>query len=178
MRLEPVILRPLDPVRDGEALHAIFGDQASCTYMAGPACHSVAETIDLLQKWTAGCEDTSWAVVDREDGAALGRVALFTSGRSIWEAACMIVPAARGRQLAARALAPAIDFVFGDKGARRIFADVDPDNCASLRVFERLGFRQEGVLRGNWETHIGVRDSVILGLLCNDPRPWRIPARF
>lgn len=58
-------------------------------------------------------------------------------------------------------------------GPWRIFADVDPDNLASIRTFEQLGFRHEGVLRGNWETHIGVRDSVILGLLRSDPRPWR-----
>ncbi len=85
----------------------------------------------------------------------------------------MIVPAARGKNLAARALAQAIDYVFDVKGARRIFADIDPDNIASIRTFEKLGFRHEGVLRGNWETHIGVRDSVMLGLLRDDPRTWR-----
>lgn len=85
----------------------------------------------------------------------------------------MIAPAARGKNLAARALAQAIDVVFDRKGARRIFADCDPDNIASIRTFEKLGFRREGLLRGTWDTHIGVRDSVILGLLKNDPRPWR-----
>ncbi len=167
------ILRPLDPERDGEALHAIFGDAASCVYMTGPAYASVAETVRNLEKWTAGAEDTSWAVVDRADGPALGRISLFTHGRAVWEAACMIVPSARGRNLAGRGLAEAIDFVFDQKVARRIFADIDPDNTPSIRTFEKLGFRHEGVLRGNWETHIGVRDSVILGLLKDDPRPWR-----
>ena len=28
-------------------------------------------------------------------------------------------------------------------------------------------------LRGEWEMHIGVRDSLIYGLLLDDPRPWR-----
>ncbi len=168
-----MFLRPLDPDRDGEALHAIFGDEESSVYMAGPAYKTVAETIDNLKNWTKGAEDTSWSVIDRDDGPSLGRISLFTKGRDIWEAACMIVPAARGRNLAAQALAQAIDFVFDVKGARRIFADVDPDNTPSIRTFEKLGFRHEGVLRGNWETHIGVRDSVILGLLRDDPRPWR-----
>lgn len=167
------LLRPLDPDRDGEALHAIFGDEASCVYMTGPAYKSVAETIDNLKKWTTGVEDTSWAVCESADGPALGRISLFTLGRDVWEAACMIVPAARGRNLAARALEQAIDYVFDVKGARRIFADADPDNIPSIRTFERLGFRHEGVLRGNWLTHIGERDSVILGLLKGDPRPWR-----
>ena len=39
------LLRPLDPDRDGEALHAIFGDEESCVYMTEPAYKSVAETI-------------------------------------------------------------------------------------------------------------------------------------
>lgn len=167
------ILRPLDPVRDGAALHAIFGDEESCTYLAGPASGTIEATIAQLTRWTERSADTSWAVIDEVDGPALGRISLFTHGRDIWEAACMIVPAARGRNLAARALAEAIDIVFDTKGARRIFADCDPDNIASIRTFEKLGFRREGLLRGNWETHIGVRDSVILGLLNDDPRPWR-----
>lgn len=166
-------LRPLDPVRDGAALHAIFGDEESCRYMAGPACATVAETIRMLRKWTEGCEETSWAVVDAPGGPALGRVALIPRGRDIWEAACMIAPAARGRGLAARALSLVIDEAFETRGARRIFADVDPDNAASIRVFERLGFAREGLLRANWLTHIGARDSLILGLLKTDPRPWR-----
>ncbi len=166
------IIRPLDPDRDGPALHAVFGDEESCRYLPDPAFRSVAETVSVLRKWTTGFEDTSWAVVDREDGEALGRVALFTQGRDIWEAACMIVPAARGRNLAARALQPAIDYGFEKKGARRIFADIDPDNTASMRVFQRLGFQREGVLRAQWKTHIGVRDTIIMGLIDTDPRLW------
>lgn len=173
MRYASSILRPLDLVHDGAALHAIFGDEKSCTYLAGPPNKSVADTVAQLTRWTDGSADTSWAVIDRPDGEALGRVSLFTHGRDVWEAACMIVPAARGRNLAARALAEAIDFVFEMKGARRIFADCDPDNTPSIRTFEKLGFQREGLLRGNWETHIGVRDSVILGLLKDDPKPWR-----
>jgi hypothetical protein len=58
-------------------------------------------------------------------------------------------------------------------GARRITADIDPDNGASIRVFETLGFTLEARLRGEWEMHIGVRDTLIYGLLRDDDRPWR-----
>lgn len=173
MPAAPSLLRPLDPVRDGPALHAIFGDEASCRYLARPHFASVAETIAQLKAWGGPEDDTSWAVVESADGPALGRVSLYTHGRDIWEAACMIAPSSRGRNLAARALSQAIDIVFEKKGARRIFADCDPDNIASIRTFEKLGFGREGTLRGTWETHLGLRDSVILGLLRDDPRPWR-----
>ncbi len=167
------LLRSLDPVRDGPALHGVLGDEASCRFLARPAFSSVAETIDQLKRWNEGSADTSWAVIEQPDGPALGRISFYTFGRDVWEAACMIVPSARGKNLAERSLIQAIDFVFDNKGARRVFADCDPDNIASIRTFEKLGFRHEGLLRGNWETHIGVRDSVILGLLKDDPRPWR-----
>jgi len=168
-----VILRRLDPARDAEALHEIFGDEESCLYMPGPATASIAETHALLVDWTPSGDDTSWAVCDAPGGRALGRIALIARGRDVWEAACMVSPRARGRGLAAAALAQAIDLIFDVRGARRVFADVDPDNHASIRTFEKLGFTREGVLRGNWKTHIGERDSVILGLLAGDPRPWR-----
>lgn len=166
-------LRTLDIVRDGAALHAIWGDEDSCRYMTGPANKTVAETVAQLAEWTRGLEDTSWSVLPDGADEALGRIAFIPHGRDVWEAACMIAPAARGRGLAARALALGIDDIFARKRARRIVADVDPDNAPSLRTFERLGFVREGCFRANWKTHIGVRDSVMFGLIDTDPRPWR-----
>ena len=166
-------LRPFDPDRDAKALHAVFGNEESCRYLPEPATKSIEETHALLIKYTSGLEDASWAVCETPNGLALGRVALIPKERNIWEAACMFAPAVRGRGLATAALAQVIDEAFETRGARRIFADIDPDNHASLRVFEKLGFTHEGVLRGMWDTHIGVRDSVIMGMLNTDPRPWR-----
>ncbi|MEQ1608040.1 MAG: GNAT family N-acetyltransferase [Hyphomonadaceae bacterium] len=166
------VIRPFDPVADGPALHAIFGDEESCRYLARPAMASVADTIAMMQQWI-GKDDISWTLADHPGGSAIGRVAIYPRGRNIWDAACMIVPAARGRLLAPRALALALDEAFATLGARRIIADIDPDNAASIRVFEKLRFRPEARLRGEWETHIGVRGSLIFDLMRDDPRPWR-----
>ena len=168
-----VFLRPLDPVRDGPALHAIFGDKECCTYLADPANRSVEETISMLRDWNRGAEHTTWAIVETEDGEALGRATLIPRGRDVWEIGIMLAPAAQGRGLATKALADIIDHGFENLGARRIFADIDEENAASIRLFERLGFQREGLLRANWKTHIGVRHSLILGLIDNDPRPWK-----
>ena len=61
-----------------------------------------------------------------------------------------------------------------DPDAFYAFADVDPDNSASRRLLERLGFLLEGILREEWETHIGVRDTALYGLL-KEERPWQLP---
>ena len=166
-------LRLLDPDQDAEALHAVFGDPASCRFLPRPAQATVDDTRTLLRQWTDGYEDTSWVTVDAL-GRATARIALYAPQPGVWEAACMVVPAARGQGLALRALPHALDWVFTHKRPRRIAADVDPDNVASLRTFERLGFQVEGRLRASWATHIGIRDSIVLSLLPGDPRPWRV----
>ncbi len=166
------MLRLLDPLRDGPALHAIFGDEECCAYLADPATKSVADTVSLLKKWNDGTEETTWAIVEKQDGEALGRATLIPRGRDVWEIGIMLCPKAQGRGLAVNALADIIDDGFDNRGARRIFADVDTDNAPSIRLFERLGFQREGVLRGTWMTHIGERDSVIFGLLHHDARVW------
>lgn len=169
------IVRPLDPERDGLALHALFGDVDSCRYLTRPASASVADTIAMLREWTGRGDDINWVIAGTPDGPALGRVSIYPRNRAsnVWDAACMIVPAARGRNLAVRALVLALEEAFERRGVRRITADIDPDNAASIRVFERLGFTREARLRGEWEMHIGIRDSLIYGLMRDDPRPWR-----
>jgi len=167
-------VRPIDPDRDGPALHAIFGDEESCRYLTRPATRNVAETITMMREWMGDGSDINWVIAHTADGPALGRVSIYPRGKNnAWDVACMIAPAARGRNLAVRALALALEEAFGQLGARRITADIDPDNHASIRVFARLGFTLEARLRGEWEMHIGVRDSLIYGLLREDPRPWR-----
>lgn len=168
-----MILRPFDPDRDGPALHAVFGDEESCRFLIEPAKATVEETVRLLRDYTSGIETSSWAVCESAEGPALGRVAMLPRGPRIVEAAVMFAPAARGRGLATRALGLGLDHAFGAMNARRVYADIDPDNAPSLRLFERLGFRREGVLRATWETHIGVRDTVLMAIIEDDLRPWR-----
>jgi ribosomal-protein-alanine N-acetyltransferase len=93
----------------------------------------------------------------------MGRIALFQLRECVAAIGVFMRPDGTGRGLASKALALVCDYGFGTLGFHRIAADVDPDNSASLSLFLRAGFQREGVLRGNWKTHLGVRDSVILG---------------
>ncbi|WDI32652.1 GNAT family N-acetyltransferase [Hyphococcus flavus] len=167
------VLRLFNPDRDSPPLHAIFGDEESCRYMSDPATATVEETVSLLTKWNEGTEETTWAIVEREDGDALGRITMIPRGGHVWEVGIMLCPAAQGRGLAFTALCAALDSIFDKHEARRVYADIDPDNKPSIRLFERAGFQREGLLRAAWKTHIGVRDSIIMGFVSSDPRPWR-----
>jgi [ribosomal protein S5]-alanine N-acetyltransferase len=64
-----------------------------------------------------------------------------------------------GRGMASLAVALVCDHAFGDVGLHRVQADIRPENLPSQRLVERLGFRQEGLLRryldidGDWRDH-------------------------
>ena len=65
-----------------------------------------------------------------------------------------------GRGLATLAVALVCDHAFGVVGLHRVQADIRPENVRSQRLVERLGFRQEGLLRryldidGDWRDHL------------------------
>jgi ribosomal-protein-alanine N-acetyltransferase len=67
---------------------------------------------------------------------------------------------ATGRGLASLAVALVCDHAFGPAGLHRLQADIRPENGPSRRLVERLGFRQEGLLRryldidGDWRDHL------------------------
>lgn len=168
-----MFLRPLNIDFDKEALHALFSDPKCCEFLLNPATESLHDTVALLRKYDEEDSDTSWVVTDTEDGPALGQVKMIPRGFDTFEAAIMLTPAAQGKGLAVEALSRALDIAFDRCGARRVYADIDPDNAPSLRLFEKVGFQLEGRLRATYETHIGVRDSMMMSLLESDPKPWR-----
>ncbi|MCK5378625.1 MAG: GNAT family N-acetyltransferase [Acidobacteria bacterium] len=54
-----------------------------------------------------------------------------------------------GKGFASEAVRSIVDFGFEKLRLHRIFGLIDPDNGASMRVLEKLGFQKEGVLRDN-----------------------------
>lgn len=64
-----------------------------------------------------------------------------------------------GRGYTPRAVALATDFCFFELGLHRMEINIRPENSASLRVVEKLGFRDEGVrkeymhINGEWADH-------------------------
>jgi RimJ/RimL family protein N-acetyltransferase len=68
------------------------------------------------------------------------------------------------------ALGALFDYAFRTLALRRLEADVDPRNAASLGLIRSLGFRQEGLLRERWNVAGEIQDTAFLGLLA---REWQ-----
>ncbi|MCW2819524.1 MAG: hypothetical protein JWR42_2311 [Marmoricola sp.] len=88
-----------------------------------------------------------WAVVD--GAVLLGRVGLRTMvpAEGEAEAAYWVLPSARGRGVATRALATMTAHLF-EQGFQRVSLMHSTSNAPSCRVATRAGFSAEGVARG------------------------------
>jgi ribosomal-protein-alanine N-acetyltransferase len=166
-------MRPLS-VDDAEAMHLIYADDVAMRWWSHPPHVSLDETRAKLQKNTTNPDWRAWAITLRGDGAddrdaAIGSLAAHEKrqGRVV-EIGYALARSHWGRGYAREAVSRLIDLLLRGEGNRKIFADTDPENDGSNRLLESLGFVREGHLRGEWETHIGVRDSIVWGLLAEE----------
>ena len=81
-----------------------------------------------------------------------------------------ISPEVAGRGVTPTAVALATDYLFNILGLHRVEIAIRPENVASLRVVEKLGFRYEGLKRGYIHINGGWRDHLIFALLADEVR--------
>ena len=150
---------------DAAALFPVLSDPEVMTWWSSGPHASLAETADYVKGNAAeGQGYDCWAITAGDD-VALGWVILIDGKPDVKEVGYILNRDHWGNGIAREAVSRVIDHGFDDLKLRRIFADTDPENAGSISLIQRLGFQYEGRLRGEWETHIGVRDSLIFGLL-------------
>lgn len=156
-----VVLRPLQR-SDAPALFVTHGDADVQRYRKQAPHKSVADTERYIEDTLA--RGLGWAITE-SGGDALGRIALRTLRDGVGEIGIAIRRDAQRLGLGARALALVEDYAFATLGMHRLSADIDSENQASLALFQRVGFQREALLRAAARTHIGLRDSIIMGKL-------------
>jgi len=110
-------------------------------------------------------DEPSFAITD--DGVVVGSIGMTVNphgyrGRiGYWVAA-----PARGRGICARALRLLSRWALAELKLQRVDLITDPDNFASQRCAEKVGFRRECVMRAHLRHPDGrIRDSVMFSLL-------------
>lgn len=151
---------------DAEALFPTMSHPDSMRYWSRKPFGSPSDLRDYFS--SADNESSSWkcyAITElNSDDTAIGFVAHATKRKGVSEIGYLVAREELGKGYGREAVEVLISRLF-DEGQRRMIADVDPDNVASVKLLEKLGFKLEGHLRAEWETHIGIRDSLIYGLL-------------
>jgi RimJ/RimL family protein N-acetyltransferase len=91
----------------------------------------------------------SLAIAENESGRdeAVGAVVLMHRGHGVYGLGYWLLPAARRRGLASRAVALVVEWTLAHTGVAELEALVEPWNEASIRVAERAGFTRDRLLR-------------------------------
>ncbi|KAG9592393.1 N-acetyltransferase GCN5, partial [Aureobasidium melanogenum] len=168
-----IFLRPRRE-SDASALFATMSHPDSMQYWSrGPftSLSSLQDYFSADSTSTSGWK--TWAIVKANDSSdtAIGFVAAGARRKGVSEIGYLIAREALGYGYGREAVSLLIERLFAE-GQRRIVADVDPENKASIALLMALGFNLEGHLRAEWETHIGIRDSLIYGLLVEEWKYW------
>jgi [ribosomal protein S5]-alanine N-acetyltransferase len=131
-------------------------------------------SIDDAQAWfqrmqalhTVGAS-LQWVVQDKLSGRILGSCLLFRfdAGIARAELGYVLGHAAWGQGYMAEALRGLIGACFARMDLRRLEAEVNPANLASVQLLQCLGFTHEGLLRQRRVGHDGPYDVAIFGLL-------------
>lgn len=151
---------------DADALFSTMADPDAMRWWS----RAPFEHVEELREYFANDDQSnwrSWAIVRAGEELAIGFVAAGQKREGVSEIGYLLAREAQGHGYAREAVTMLIDQLFVE-GQRRIFADTDPDNQPSIALLTRLGFTLEGRLRAEWQTHIGVRDSLIYGLLAEE----------
>ena len=173
---ERLAMRPF-VAADAEPLHAGYGDAELMRWWSTPPHGDVEQT----RAYLVGDDDDDegdgedepgadhwqgWAVT--LDGEPVGTLSAGWRRAGVFEIGYLLVRRHWGHGLGREMVARLVPLLIEEEGARRIYADVDPDNHASVALLEGLGFRLEGRLRAAWDSHVGIRDSLIFGLLADE----------
>jgi [ribosomal protein S5]-alanine N-acetyltransferase len=135
--------------RDLTGLHACFGDAVAMRYWNFPPSKTEAESarrLKYLVKSTSPYSFLAWAVADKKSDACIGMVNYHhreAHNRRL-EVGYILCPKRQGKGLMTEAMRALLAYCFEELGVHRVQALIHPDNSASIRLVERLGFCCEG----------------------------------
>ena len=177
----PVITTPRVVLRwisedDIDSLFEIFSNPQVMRYWSsGPLANREAAAA-MQREIAEGNENNTmlkWGLALRESNCVIGTTTLFnlslSNGRA--ELGYAMGRAHWGKGYMNEALRALVAYAFDDMSLRRLEADVDPRNSASIRTLERLGFQREGFLRERWHVEGEIQDALFYGLLRREWEP-------
>ena len=166
---ERVVLRWVSE-NDIDSLYEVFSDPQVMRYWSTAPFTDREAAVNLQREIAAGNETNTmmkWGLALRDSDRLIGTTTLFNlnldNGRA--ELGYAMGRAHWGKGLMNEALQALVSHAFEEMQLRRLEADVDPRNDASIRTLERLGFQREGYLRERWHVNGEIQDALFYGLL-------------
>lgn len=139
-----LVLRLARP-EDADALHALFTRPEAMTWWSSPPHETLEQTRAWLDSMIAHQNSGLDFLIER-DGQVIGKAGFFAAP----DIGYILHPDHWGHGLAREANVAVLDRLFALTDHGEATADVDPDNAASIRLLESLGFRRTGFAERTW----------------------------
>nr|WP_277605360.1 GNAT family protein [Glycomyces sp. L485] len=155
---------------DARAVHPIVGDDRVTKWLSFDS-RSVQEAENMLhgvlERATLQPRTEYYLAVEHLDspGSLVGFARLALSGVRAGKLGYAVAYQAWGRGIATEAARLLVDFGFQVLELHRVSAAAGPDNPASIKVIEKLGFTREGRIRDHVFTNGAWRDSILYSIL-------------
>jgi RimJ/RimL family protein N-acetyltransferase len=158
---------------DLDDLFEVNGDHEVTRYLPYATWQSREDGVAWLTRMAGRVERGNarqLVVVRKGDDKVIGTLLLFNfdPGSARLELGYVLGRAHWGRRLMRETLQSMCTFAFGSLGIRRLEAEVNSSNVASLRLLRSLGFVHEGTLRKRWVAKGAAYDSDMYGLLSGE----------
>jgi [ribosomal protein S5]-alanine N-acetyltransferase len=90
----------------------------------------------------------TWFLIEKKDGTKIGFITHFINQPRDWiELGYALLPSEMGKGYGTEAVQIMVDYLFLTKDIMRVQATTDERNKASQRVLEKVGFKEEGIIR-------------------------------
>ena len=170
MQTERLLLRPLT-LADAEAFFRYRSLPEVCRFQSfQPKTLSEIEAFLRANESTPSNIPGSWRqlAICLRDGTLIGDVGLHTLDEWQLELGYTLAPEHQGKGYATEAIAAVLRQAFAVWNKHRVTASVDPENRASIRLLERLGFRQEAHFRQSYRMNGEWVDDCVYAMLRED----------
>ncbi|CAH1212175.1 IS1595 family transposase ISSpgl1 [Paenibacillus plantiphilus] len=138
--------------KDCQAIFELYSCESVVAYMPLAPFADIQEAIDEMnwhQRIFAEGTGMRWLIEEKESGKVIGTCGFlnFDHTHNRIEIGYDLSPDFWGQGLMKEAADRVISFGFSLMKVNRIEARVEPENGASMRLMDKLGFHKEGVLR-------------------------------
>lgn len=146
---------------DAAEMHKILSNAAAMRYWSSPPHSDFAQTQAWIADMVAAAQNASEDFIIEIDGRVAGKVGAY----KLPEFGYILHPDFWGRGLATEAVSAFLGHVWRTRpDITKLNTDIDPRNTASVRLVEKLGFRETGRAERTFETHIGWCDSIYFAI--------------
>ena len=169
-----LVLRPLAD-EHAPALHGVFGDPRAMQFWHTPPHRDLSDTRNVVHGLIRG-PDRAWVLLPRGGGDAIGLVYYLGNGPAPGMG-YILHPSHWGRGVMSEGVKGALDVGFDRLRLDRVELWIDSRNLRSLRLAERIGFRQRAAFCMKYAHDAQSHEKLVYGLRRSEWRPGADPAR-